>query len=141
MYHLHFCRPIRPLDDLPTQELVDHVIGESHMLTLQQTLDHWPRELYQTDPVIDRLTRDTSDADTGPDLLARAVEQVERRLARYQPVETDAAIDAEMQRIIRDGLEKQESLPDLPPPPQPPAAEAPRGRRGRPGRRRRKPAG
>ena len=134
---LHFCRPIQPLDDLPAQHLVDHVIGESHMLTLQQTLDHWPRELYQTDPVIDRLTRDTTETDTGPDLVVRATEQVEKRLARYQPVETDPAIEAEMRRIIMAGLEKQDALPDLPPPPAAPAPEAPRGRRGRPGRRRR----
>ena len=136
---LHFCRPIQPLDDLPAQHLVDHVIGESHMLTLQQTLDHWPQELYQTDPVIDRLTRDTTETDTGPDLVARATEQVEKRLARYQPVETDPALEREMRRIIMDGLEKQDALPDLPPPPDAPAPEAPRGRRGRPGRRRRAP--
>jgi trimethylamine--corrinoid protein Co-methyltransferase len=136
---LHFCREIRPLDDLPTQHLVDHVISESHMLTLPQTLEHWPQELYQTDPVIDRLTRDTSDADTGPDLVARATDQVEQRLARYQAFDTDAATVAEMQRIIRDGLESQSDLPELPPPPEGIARKTPKGRRGRPGRRRRVP--
>ncbi len=135
---LHFCREIRPLDDLPCQHLVDHVIDESHMLTLGQTLDHWPQELYQTDPVIDRTTRDTADADTGPDLVARAAEQVDLRLARYQAFDTDPAIEQEMRRIIMDGLESQTELPDLPPPPEGGAPEAPRGRRGRPGRRRRK---
>ena len=136
---LHFCRKIQPLDDLPTQHLVDHVINESHMLTLPQTLEHWPQELYQTDPVIDRVTRDTSDTDTGPDLVARATGQVEQRLARYQAFDTDAATVAEMQRIIRDGLESQAKLPDLPPPPQGMARKTPKGRRGRPGRRRRIP--
>ena len=134
---LHFCREIRPLDDLPTQELVDHVIGESHMLTLQQTLDHWPRELYQTDPVIDRTTRDTSLTDGGPDLVSRAAQQVESRLSRYQPIDTDPVIEKEMRRIILEGTASQEALPDLPPPPDAPAPETPRGRRGRPGRRRR----
>jgi trimethylamine--corrinoid protein Co-methyltransferase len=136
---LHFCRKIQPLDDLPTQHLVDHVINESHMLTLPQTLEHWPQELYQTDPVIDRVTRDTSDTDTGPDLVARATGQVEQRLARYQAFDTDAATVAEMQRIIRDGLESQAKLPDLPPPPEGMARKTPKGRRGRPGRRRRIP--
>lgn len=135
---LHFCREIRPLDDLPTQDLVNHVINESHMLTLQQTLDHWPQELYQTDPVIDRTTRDTSSLDTGPDLVARASEQVEHRLARYQAFDTDPAIIKEMQGIIMNGLESQETLPELPPPPEERAPEAPKGRRGRPGRRRRR---
>lgn len=135
---LHFCREIKPLDDLPSQGLVDHVINQSHMLTLQQTLDHWPQELYQTDPVIDRTTRDTSDLDAGPDLVARAAEQVEQRLARYQPVETDPAVEIEMRRIILSGLESQQELPDLPPPPEVRAPEKPAGRRGRPGRRRRR---
>lgn len=135
---LHFCREIKPLDDLPTQDLVDHVINQGHMLTLPQTLDHWPRELYQTDPVIDRTTRDTSDLDAGPDLVARASEQVEHRLASYQSFETDPAVDKEMQRIILSGLESQDTLPDLPPPPRGRAPESPAGRRGRPGRRRRK---
>jgi trimethylamine--corrinoid protein Co-methyltransferase len=136
---LHFCREIRPLDDLPAQELVDHVINESHMLTLPQTLEHWPQELYQTDSVIDRTTRDTSTPDTGPDLVARASEQVEQRLARYQGFDTDPAIVREMRRIIMNGLESQESLPELPLPPESIAAEGPKGRRGRPGRRRRRP--
>ena len=124
---LHFCREIKPLDDLPSQDLVDHVINQGHMLTLPQTLEHWPRELYQTDPVIDRTTRDTSDLDAGPDLVARAVEQVEQRLARYQPFETDPLVEKEMQRIILSGLESQDKLPDLPPPP---AAGPPSRRRG-----------
>jgi trimethylamine--corrinoid protein Co-methyltransferase len=136
---LHFCREIRPLDDLPAQELVDHVIDESHMLTLQQTLDHWPQELYQTDPVIDRTTRDTSNPDTGPDLVARAGEQVEHRLARYEAFETDPAVVGELRRIVMSGLESQDELPELPPPPEVRAPDAPKGRRGRPGRRRRRP--
>lgn len=135
---LHFCREIKPLDDLPSQELVDHVINQGHMLTLPQTLEHWPRELYQTDPVIDRTTRDTSDLDAGPDLVARAAQQVEQRLARYEPIETDPAVDREMQRIILSGMESQDTLPDLPAPPESRAPESPAGRRGRPGRRRRK---
>ena len=135
---LHFCREIRPLDDLPSQHLVDHVIDESHMLTLKQTLDHWPQELYQTDPVIDRTTRDTAEIETGPSLAERAAGQVEQRLARYQVFDTDPAIEKEMRRIILGGLESQTELPDLPPPPEGGAPEAPRGRRGRPGRRRRR---
>jgi len=135
---LHFCREIRPLDDLPSQALVDHVINESHMLTLQQTLDHWPQELYQTDPVIDRSTRDTSTPDSGPDLVARATAEVEQRLSRYQAFDTDPAIEKEMRRIIVQGLDSQETLPELPPPPEAREPEAPRGRRGRPGRRRRR---
>ena len=64
-----------------------------------------------------------------------ACEQVERRLAAYQQIETDPAADAEMQRIIRGGLEKQTVLPVLPPPPAPREADT-AGRRTRVNRRR-----
>jgi trimethylamine--corrinoid protein Co-methyltransferase len=132
---LHFCREIQPLDDLPSQGLVDHLMNEGHLITAQQTLDHWPQELYLTDPVIDRTTRDTAEESSLPSLLERAVEQVEARLANYRPFETDPAVDAEMRRIVESGLESQEKLPDLPPPPE---AAAPPRAAGRRGRRRRK---
>jgi hypothetical protein len=44
---------------------------------------------------------------------------VDRRLARYRQTETDPAIEAEMQRIIRSGLVDQTVLPLEPPAPEP----------------------
>jgi trimethylamine--corrinoid protein Co-methyltransferase len=132
---LHFCREIRPLDDLPSQHLVDHLMKEGHLITAAQTLEHWPRELYLTDPVIDRTTRDTSDKTKGPDLVARATEQVGKRLAAYKPFETDPAIDKAMRELILAGLQSQDSLPELPPPPE---SAAPVGAGGRRNRRRRR---
>ena len=134
---LHFCRPIEPLDDLPAQQLVDDLVRDGHLLTAPHTLEHWPRELYQTDPVIDRTTRDADAAEPLADLAARAVEQVEQRLARYQPFETDPAIDAEMRRLVLDGMEAQDTLHEVPPPPERKAPEPAPGRRGRRSRRRR----
>jgi trimethylamine--corrinoid protein Co-methyltransferase len=134
---LHFCREIRPLDDLPTQSLVDHLVKEGHLITATQTLEHWPQELYLTDPVIDRTTRDTAEKSKGPDLVARATEQVERRLADYTPVETDPAVDVAMRELILAGLQSQDSLPDLPPPPEGAPAGAVAGRRKSRRRRRR----
>ena len=135
---LHFCREIKILDDLPCDHLLDHLITEGHLITAGQTLEHWPRELYLTDPVIDRTTRDTAQTTAGPDLVERACEQVEIRLANYQPIETDPRIDAAMRDIIASGLDSQEKLPDLPPPPDGAKAGGSRpGRRGRARRRRR----
>jgi trimethylamine--corrinoid protein Co-methyltransferase len=128
---LHFCREIRPLDDLPSQHLVDHLVREGHLITAPQTLEHWPRELYLTDPVIDRTTRDTADPSGGPNLVERACAEVERRLAAWRPVETDPAIDEAMRAVIRAGMESQDRLPDLPPPPDARAAAAAGRRRGR----------
>jgi hypothetical protein len=55
----------------------------------------------------------------GKDTYQRAVDEVDRRLAAYRPVSTDPAVDAELQRIIRSGLESQTSLPYLQPAPEP----------------------
>ena len=72
-----------------------------------------------TDPVLDRLNRDSWVEGGSVSLEERACEQVELRLANYTPFETDPAVDAEMRRLVSDGLESQENLPDLPPPPEP----------------------
>ena len=134
---LHFVREIQVLDDLPTQHLVDQLMAEDHLITSPHTLEHWPKELYLTDPVIDRLNRETWEEGGEMQLWDRACAGVETRLASYEPIETDAAIDAAMRDLVKDGLVEQDSLPDLPPPPDKPAPAPPQGRRGRRGRRRR----
>jgi len=128
---LHFCREIRPLDDLPAQPLVDHLMHQGHLITAAQTLEHWPRELYLTDPVIDRSTRDTFEETGAPNLVQRAANEVERRLAAYRPIETDPAIDEAMRAIILEGMETQDTLPELPPPPAEAAVAASGRRRNR----------
>jgi trimethylamine--corrinoid protein Co-methyltransferase len=133
---LHFCREIQVLDDLPTSELVADLMRDDHLITSPHTLKHWPGELYLTDPVFDRENRETWEKAGSPDLVTRATDEVERRLAAYQPIETDPAIDQAMRDIVIAGFESQETLPELPPPPEPVAKAAPAGRRGRAGRRR-----
>ena len=134
---LHFVRELKPIDDLPTAELVAHLMKEDHLITAQHTLDHWPKELYLTDPVIDRANREAWEVSGSIELYERACQEVDTRLASYEPIETDPEIDAAMRQIVMDGLEKQEKLPELPPPPEKKAKEAAPGRRGRAGRRRR----
>jgi trimethylamine--corrinoid protein Co-methyltransferase len=134
---LHFVREIKVLDDLPTGELVNHLMKEDHLITSPHTLEHWPKELYLTDPVIDRLNRETWEEGGSMQLWDRACEAVESRLANYKPIETDPEIDAAMRQLVIDGFEQQEKLPDLPPAPEPKAPAAAPGRRGRKGRRRR----
>jgi len=133
---LHFVREIRVLDDLPATGLVGHLREHDHLITAPHTLKHWPQELYLTDPVIDRENRENWAKAGARDLYQRACEQVEKRLAAYVPVETDAAVDRELRRLIVEGLREQTELPSLPPPPESPAAGPAAGRRGRPGRRR-----
>lgn len=134
---LHFVREVRVLEDLPAAGLVDHLRAEDHLITAPHTLKYWPQELYLTDPVIDRENRENWAERGSKHLCQRAHDEVERRLAGYVPVATDAQVDAELQRLIKTGLREQVELPGLPPPPAPVAVEAAAGRRNRPGRRRR----
>jgi hypothetical protein len=64
--------------------------------------------------------------------MQRAEAQVERRLAAYQPVETDPAIDRELRRLLLTGVDLADAaLPAVPPP----LARAPGGQRGHQRRR------
>ena len=134
---LHFVREIEVRGDLPTGELVRQLMEEDHLITSPHTLEYWPKELYLTDPVIDRLNRETWEEGGSMQLWDRACAQVEERLARYEPIETDAATDAAMRELVHNGLSEQKALPDLPPPPDAPVPSAPAGRRSRRRRRRR----
>jgi trimethylamine--corrinoid protein Co-methyltransferase len=128
---LHFVRNTGELEDLPTDELVADLIREDHLITSPHTLKYWPQELYMTDPVLDRMNRDSWTEGGSRELNERACEQVELRLANYQPFETDPAIDAEMRKLVTDGLETQEKLPELPPLAAPPKAAKTRRRKNR----------
>lgn len=133
---LHFVRGIEILDDLPAGRLVADLMSENHLITSQHTLRHWPKQLHLTDPVIDRENRESWQNAGSRDLVQRATDEVERRLAAYQPIETDPAADRAMRDMIMAGLREQAELPELPPPPEPAAASTPARRRGRTGRRR-----
>jgi len=133
---LHFVRDIEPIDDLPTKNLVEDLMRDDHLITSKHTLEHWPEELYLTDAVIDRTNRETWEESGSLTLHERACAEVEERLSRYMPVDTDPAIDAAMRKLVADGFEAQEELPELPPPAAVPAPRRKAGRRGRAGRRR-----
>jgi trimethylamine--corrinoid protein Co-methyltransferase len=129
---LHFTRAIAPLDDLPTIDLVREVMAEQHLITAAHTMTHWPSELHLPSPVTDRDNRENWARAGGKDLITRATDEVERRLAAYEPVPTDPLILDEMGRIIRSGMAGDAPLPDVPPP----AAHAPAAHDA--GRRRRR---
>ena len=136
---LHFVRDIRSVEDIPARALVDELLATQHLIMADHTTKHWPSELYLPSRVIDRDNRENWTKAGAPDTNRRAIAEVERRLAGYQPVETDPAADLELQRIIRSGLDSQVDLPFVPPPdvsmPATAAAsDAPRARRPNPRR-------
>jgi trimethylamine---corrinoid protein Co-methyltransferase len=114
---LNFVRETHVLEDIPARSLVEEVRANDHLITSPHTLKYWPQELYLTDPVIDRENRETWMKGGSMELQARANEQVEKRLAAYVQIETEAAADAEMRRVILAGMKSQTELPVLPPPP------------------------
>ncbi|MGI9246684.1 MAG: trimethylamine methyltransferase family protein, partial [Steroidobacteraceae bacterium] len=130
---LHFVRDMTVVEDLPCQRLVEDLLAQDHLITSPHTLQHWPGQLHLTDPVIDRENRETWQKQGSRELYQRACDEVEARLAGYQPIATDPALDAEMRRMIASGLTSDAPLPTLPPPPEPVTHTA-RGRR--PNRRR-----
>jgi trimethylamine---corrinoid protein Co-methyltransferase len=117
-------REIKVTDDLPVGPLIDRLMVDQHLIMAEHTMTNWPSELYLTSPVIDRDNRENWLRAGGKDTYARACEEADRRLARYAPIETDPAVDAEMRRIIASGLEEQTVLPTLPPAAEPAADPA-----------------
>ncbi|RIK18539.1 MAG: hypothetical protein DCC51_10370 [Anaerolineae bacterium] len=111
---LHFVREIKPLDDLPTIDLVREVMAEQHLITAAHTMAHWPTELYMPSPVTDRENRENWAKAGSKDLLQRATDEVERRLAAYSPLDTDPLVVAEMERIITTGMKNPAPLPEVP---------------------------
>jgi trimethylamine--corrinoid protein Co-methyltransferase len=133
---LRMVSDVQPLEDLPTLDLAREQLKEEHMLTAAHTLKHWPTQLYLPNPITDRLNRDSWTKAGSKDLMQRAIEQVNVRLSSYQPIDTDSAVVAEMERLIRSGLSSERALPAIP------HAEAARPAAGpvrRSGRRRNRP--
>jgi trimethylamine--corrinoid protein Co-methyltransferase len=114
---LRFVHDVRPVDDLPTRDLVDAVLADQHLIMADHTTRHWPSELYLPGRSWDRDNRENWMKAGALDAARRASLEVDRRLATYEPPTTDAAVIAEMEGVIRSGLVSQESLPAIPPPP------------------------
>ncbi len=116
---LHFVREVKPVDDLPTIDLAREVMAEQHLITAEHTMTHWPHELHMPSPVTDRDNRENWVKSGGKELLRRATDEVERRLAAYEPLETDPLIVDEMQQIIIAGMSEVAPLPVVPAPARP----------------------
>jgi trimethylamine--corrinoid protein Co-methyltransferase len=121
---LRFVREVKTVDDLPARSLVDELLANQHLIMAEHTTANWPAELYLPGRLWDRDNRENWLKAGARDAYRRAVAEVERRLAAYQPIETDPAVEAEMERIIRSGLVDQQELPLVPPPPDPELALA-----------------
>ncbi|HEX5590739.1 MAG TPA: trimethylamine methyltransferase family protein [Candidatus Limnocylindrales bacterium] len=112
---LHFVRDVHPVDDLPVDALLDQLRADQHLIMAEHTTAHWPTELYLPSRLWERDNRENWVKAGAADTAERAAVEVDRRLAAYQPVETDPVAVAELERIIRSGLQDQTELPLVPP--------------------------
>jgi trimethylamine--corrinoid protein Co-methyltransferase len=126
---LRFVREVKIQDDLPVDALIDQLMADQHLIMAEHTMAHWPEELYLPSAIVDRDNRENWTKAGAKDTYQRSIDEVERRLARYHQVETDPAIDAELQRIIRSGLVSQTELPIVPPAAAPDTSDADAPRR------------
>ncbi len=129
---LHFVSDPEFQDSPDLVEMARRLISEDHLLTDTHTIEHWRKALFLPGNVIDRLNRDTWSKAGGWRLMKRARAEVQARLQRYTPPDTDPKIVAELQRILRGGMREPAPLPDIPPPAvqaRPPVAPARRGRK------------
>jgi trimethylamine--corrinoid protein Co-methyltransferase len=133
---LHFCRDFAVRDDLPTRDLVRQLLQEKHLLTADHTLKHWPSELYLPGSVFDRISRESWLQAGSMTLEQRVHQEVERLLGAYVSPPLDPRVDAEMIRIIKSGMPRDEALPETLPRVEH-AAAAPAAREGRRARGRR----
>jgi trimethylamine--corrinoid protein Co-methyltransferase len=120
---LHFVREVHELDDLPVDELIDQLVADQHLIMARHTTEHWPRELFLPATIIDRDNREAWTRAGAKEIDERATDEVERRLRAYRQLETDPAIDLELQRILRAGLVDQTDLPLVAPAPEPVEAD------------------
>lgn len=109
---LHFCRDFDVQEDLPTRDLVRQLLKDKHLLTAEHTLKHWRSELYLPGMVFDRINRETWLQGGGMTLDQRVNQEVERLLGAYVSPPLDPRIDAEMIRILKSGMARDEALPE-----------------------------
>ena len=131
---LRFVREVRVADDLPVDALIDQLMADQHLI-MADAHDGALADASCTCPssIVDRDNRENWLKAGGKDTYQRAIDEVDRRLAAYRPVETDPAIDAELQRIIRPGLSRRPSCPGCRRRRSRPRRRWPRSRRGRRG--------
>jgi trimethylamine---corrinoid protein Co-methyltransferase len=128
---LQLVRPFDALDDLPAIDLAREQLAEGNLLTAAHTVAHYRDALYVPGPIWDRQSEDSWAKGGRTTLMQRAEAEVAARLAAYQPVETDPAIDRELRRLLLSGADQTAiDLPTVPPPPASAPAE-PRGHRRR----------
>jgi trimethylamine--corrinoid protein Co-methyltransferase len=107
-----FARPVEVRDDLPTQPLIDELVESKHLMMSEHTLEHWPEELYQPGPMIDRTNWDQWKADGEKTFRDRAAEVIADCISNYDVEPVEPKIHTEIRNLFqRTANDKDVRLP------------------------------
>ena len=109
---LHFVRPVEVRGDLPAAELIEELVRSERLLTAAHTRRHWRQELYLPGPTVDRSNWNQWAEQGSRDWRARANAVIDQTLAGSVVPPLEAALDAELRRILSGSSERD--LPELP---------------------------
>ena len=116
---LRFVREVKPLDDLPVNELIDQLMADQHLIMAPHTTAHWPEELYLPSAIVDRDNREAWTQAGAKDTYQRACDEVDRRLAAYRRSRPIPLIEEELRRSSGPGWSTRPSCPRSRSPPSP----------------------
>ena len=95
-----FGRPVEVRDDLPTQPLIDELVESKHLMMSEHTLEHWPAELYQPGPMIDRTNWDQWRADGEKTFRDRAAEVIAECISNYDVEPLEDRLHSEIRNLF-----------------------------------------
>lgn len=109
-----FVRPVEVRDDLPTQPLIDELVRDKHLMMSDHTLEHWPDELYQPGPMIDRTNWDQWRAEGEKTFRDRARDVIAECVENYDLEPLDPKLHAEIRDMFRKTAnDKNVQLPEF----------------------------
>lgn len=95
-----FVRPVEIRDDLPTQALIDELVESKHLMMSEHTLEHWPEELYQPGPMIDRTNWDQWKADGEKTFRERAAGVIDECISNYDVEPLEDRLHSEIRTLF-----------------------------------------
>jgi trimethylamine:corrinoid methyltransferase-like protein len=96
-----FIRDVEPRGDLPAGPLIDELVRDSHLLTSEHTLAHWPEELYLPGPMVDRTNWEQWEALGKKRWRDRALAVIDERLEAYEEEPLEPALHEDIQEMFR----------------------------------------
>ena len=104
-------------DDFPARALFSELLREKHLLIADHTRRRLRAEIAFPGPVIDRSSEARWREDGSPSLLARAAQEVERRVSEWTPSRLPGATLRELELLMESAARQagMESLPERAP--------------------------